>query len=49
MQLMWLMICIFIVPAFGLLTVGWIWEDLNNRWPVAIGLILIVAALVIGK
>ena len=49
MLFIWLMICLFIVPTLGLLLIGWILENLNNRWPVAIGLILIIIALGISK
>lgn len=49
MLLIWLMVCIIIVPTLGLLTVSWILEDLNSRWPVALGFIFIIVALAIGK
>ena len=49
MLFIWLMVCLFIVPTLGLLLIGWILENLNNRWPVAIGLILIIIALGISK
>ena len=49
MLLLWLMICLFIVPTLGLLLISWILEDINSRWPVAIGFILIIVALGIGK
>ena len=49
MLFIWLMVCLFIVPTLGLLLIGWILENINSRWPVAIGLILIIVALGIGK
>ena len=49
MLFIWLMICIFIVPTLGLLLISWILADINSRWPVAIGVILIIVALGIGK
>ena len=49
MLFIWLMVCLFIVPTLGLLLIGWIWADLNNRWPAAIGLILIIIALGVSK
>ena len=49
MLLIWLMVCIIIVPTLGLLLVSWILENINSRWPVAIGFILIIVALGIGK
>ena len=49
MLLIWLMIGLFIVPTLGLLLVSWILENINGRWPVAIGFILIIVALGIGK
>ena len=49
MLLIWLMVCIIIVPTLGLLLVSWILENINSRWPVAIGFILIIVALGISK
>ena len=49
MLLLWLMVCLFVVPTLGLLLVSWILENINGRWPVAIGFILIIVALGIGK
>ena len=49
MLLIWLMVCIFIVPTLGLLLLSWILEDLGKRWPVALGFIFIIVALGIGK
>ena len=49
MLFIWLMVCLFVVPTLGLLLIGWILENLNNRWPVAIGLILIIIALGVSK